>query len=147
MKKITGVLLSVLALLVIAGCSSTATATPAAIQGNNPYAPQPGDDALREDTIQIDSASLAIRESQPPQVSLNIDYFPPTPCHKLRVVVNQPDAQNRMDIKAYTVVEKDKPCNLMALATPLHVSLDLGKFPTGHYSIWLNDEKIDEFDA
>jgi len=35
----------------------------------------------------------------------------------------------------------------MALATPLRASLNLGSFPYGHYSVWLNAVKAGEFDS
>jgi hypothetical protein len=63
------------------------------------------------------------------------------------VEIAQPDSKNRIDITAYAVAEKDKPCALMALATPLQASLNLGSFPSGHYSLWLNGVKVDEFDS
>lgn len=147
MRIFNRILLFGLAALLFAACSPGTTATAASIQIDNPYAPQAGDDALRGDVIRIDSSSLNVAESQPPQVTLDFAYFPPTPCHQLRVTANQPDAQNRINVKAYTVVEKDKPCNLMALATPLQASLSFSGFPKGHYSLWLNDSKVGEFDS
>jgi len=50
-------------------------------------------------------------------------------------------------LKAYAVAEKDKPCTLMALATPLQASLNLGNFPHGHYFVELNGNQIGEFDS
>ena len=60
--------------------------------------------------------------------------------------MGQPDAHNRIDIQAYTVAEKDKACSMMALATPLQASLNLGSFPQGHYSVWLNNARVGEFE-
>ncbi len=97
--------------------------------------------------VTIDSASLSLAGTKPERVTLSFAYFPPTPCYQLRVEVSQPDAQNRIDVSAYGVAEKDKACTLMALATPLQASLDLGSFPQGHYSLWLNGVQVGEFDA
>ncbi len=144
MKTFNRILLFGLAVLLFVACSPRATAAPASIQVDNPYAPQAGDDALKGDDIRIDSSSLNAANSQ---ITLNFAYFPPTPCHQLRVVVAQPDAQNRINVKAYTVVEKDKPCTLMALATPQQASLNLNSIPKGHYSLWLNDNQVGEFDS
>ena len=116
-------------------------------QVNNPYAPQSGDGSMLRGDVRIDSASLSVAESQPPQVTLNFAYFPPTPCFQLRAEVNPPDAQNHINISAYAVAEKDKACTLMALATPLKASLALGSFPKGHYEVWLNNSKVGEFDS
>jgi hypothetical protein len=35
----------------------------------------------------------------------------------------------------------------MALATPLQASLTLSGFSTGHYSLWLNDQQVGEFNS
>ena len=101
---------------------------------------------LRGD-VRIDSASVNVAESNPPQVTLNFAYFPPTPCFQLRAEVNPTDAQNHINISAYAVAEKDKACTLMALATPLKASLPLGTYPKGHYEVWLNGSKVGEFDS
>jgi len=61
--------------------------------------------------------------------------------------VSQPNAQKRIDMTAFAVAEKDKPCSLMALATPLQAGLHLGTYPPGHYRIWLNGTEIGEFDS
>ena len=147
MRTTNRIVLFVLAVMLVTACSLQATPIPPVFQGDNPYAPQASDNAMMSDTIRIDSAALNLAKSQPPQVTLNFAYFQPTPCCQLRVEISQPDSQNRVNISAYAVAEKDKPCALMALATPLQASLNLGSFPSGHYSLWLNDVKVDEFDS
>ena len=97
--------------------------------------------------VRIASSSIKLAESQPVQVMLDFAYFPTTPCYSLRVETSQPDAQKRINVTAYGVAEKDKACTLMALATPLQASLNLGTFPKGHYSVWLNGAKVGEFDS
>jgi len=72
--------------------------------------------------------------------------FPPTPCYQLRMEVRGPGEQNQIQLKAYGVAEKDKPCTLMALATPLQANLNLGSLPKGHYTMILNDNQIGEVD-
>ena len=146
MKTFKCISLFVLLITVLTACGPKPTDTPV-FQGNNPYAPQAGDSELMRGEITIDSASLSLTKSQPPQVMLNSAYFQPTPCYQLRVEVSGPDAQNRMDVTAYAVAEKDKPCTLMPLATPLQASLNLGSFPSGHYSVWLNGSQVGEFDS
>jgi len=151
----------VMAVALLSACGPAATPVPPLVTHNdppavkpapdshveNPYAPQPGDVVMMRGELTIDSASLILTMSMPPQVTLKFAYLEPTPCYKLRVAVSQPDAQNRINISAYAVAEKDKPCALMALATDLQASLSLGSFPKGHYSVWLNGVKVDEFDS
>ncbi len=146
MKQFARIFLFVLVVMMFAACSPNATATPV-FQGNNPYAPQLGDSNLMTGDIRIDSATIALAKSEPPQVMVNFAYFQPTPCFKLRVEVNAPDSHNQIALKAYAVAEKNKACTLMALATPLQASLNLGSFPKGHYTVTLNGNQIGEFDS
>ena len=147
MKTCDRILLTALSAILFTACTSTATATPPAPSGNNPYAVQPGDGSMVRGDVNIASSSIKLAESQPVQVMLDFGYFPPTPCYSLRVETSQPDAQKRININAYGVAEKDKACTLMALATPLQANLNLGTFPKGHYSVWLNGTKVGEFDS
>ena len=148
MKTLNSILLFLLIMLLVAACAPQATATETHVfQGDNPYAPQPGDSELMVGDITVDSSSVALAKSQPPQVMVNFAYFQPIPCYQLRVEVSGPDGQNQISLKAYAVAEKDKPCTLMALATPLQASLNLGSFPGGHYTITLNGDQIGEFDS
>ncbi|MGE5463135.1 MAG: hypothetical protein ACM3PS_07260 [Syntrophothermus sp.] len=146
MKPFKSILLSVILIAVLNACGSQAQATPFALKFDNPYAPQAGDSNLMAGDIKVDSASVSLAESQPQQVMVQINYFPPTPCYQLRVEASGPDAQNQINLKAYGVAEKDKPCTLMALATPQQASLNLGSLPKGHYTILLNGDQIGEID-
>jgi len=146
MKYIHRITFFVLVLALVAACTPKASSTPV-FPGQNPYAPQASDSNLMADDITVASASIVLAESQPPQVTVNFAYFQPTPCFQLRVEISAPDANNKISLKAYAVAEKDKPCALMALATPLDASLNLGSFPSGHYFVILNGSQIGEFDS
>jgi hypothetical protein len=145
MKTFRPIVLFVMLVMLVSACGSKAT--PAPLHFENPYAPQPGDSNLMAGEIKIDSSSVFLAESQPPQVMVNFAYFPPTPCYKLRVEVTGTSKQNQINLKAYAVAEKDKPCTLMALSTPLQASLNLGSVPKGHYTVFLNGDQIGEFDS
>jgi hypothetical protein len=136
----------VIAALLFTACAPKATETPI-FQGENPYAPQAGDSNLMAGDITVDSASVFMAKSQPPQLMVNFAYFQPTPCYQLRVEVSNPDVQNQIHLKAYALAEKDMPCSLMALSTPLQANLNLGSLPKGHYTIVLNGDQIGEFDS
>jgi len=146
MKPFRSILLSVILIAVLSACGSQAQATPFTLKFDNPYAPQPGDKDLMAGDIKVDSASVFLGESQPAQVMVQINYFPPTPCYQLRIEPSGPDAQNQINLKAYAVAEKDKPCTLMALSTPQQASLNLGSLPKGHYTVLLNGDQIGEID-
>ena len=146
MKPLKNILLFTLAIVLLTACGPKATETPV-FQGNNPYTPQASDSDLMAGDITVDSSSVFLAKSQPPQVMVNFAYFQPTPCYQLRVEISEPDSDHRINLKAYAVAEKDKACALMALATPLQANLNLGSFPSGHYTIVLNDNQIGEFDS
>ena len=146
MKTIKRNLILILVIVLLSACGAKAAATPV-FQDDNPYASQAGDSAMMTGDIKIDSSSVALAKSQPPQVMVNFAYFQPTPCYKLRVEIAQPDSKNQIALTAYAVTEKNKACTLMALATPLQASLNLGSFPSGHYFVLLNGNQIGEFDS
>ena len=147
MKTFTRILTFVFAAMLFTACSPRLTSTPPVFQYDNPYAPQTADSELMAGDITIDSSSVFLSKSQPPQLMVNFAYFQPTPCYQLRVEINGPDSENHIALKAYAVAEKDTACTLMALATPLQASFNLGNFPSGHYIVFLNDNQIAEFDS
>lgn len=111
----------------------------------NPLFPQPGDSALAKSKAFVQEASLLIRESFPPQISLNIKGELPTPCHQLRADVGEPTSDNRINIEVYSVVNPDLMCT--QVTKPFEENVDLGTFPSGHYSVFVNDEPAGEFDS
>lgn len=111
----------------------------------NPLAPKPGDENLMRGEIFLQEASLIIRESFPPQVSLTFRGDLPTPCHELRAVVNSPDGENKIIVEAYSVVDPDMLC--AQVLQSFEESIDLGNFPSGHYTVWINGEMAGEFDT
>jgi hypothetical protein len=117
MKSLKSIFALLFVHLILSACG--AKATPFALQFDNPYAPQSGDSNLMAGDITVDSASVFMAKSQPPQLMVNFAYFQPTPCDQLRVEVSGPNDQKQISLKAYAVAEKDKPCTLMALSTPL----------------------------
>jgi len=139
--------LLLISVLLSACGAKVSAATPFTLHFDNPYAPQGGDSNLMVGDIKVDSASVSIAKSQPPQLMVNFAYFQPTPCYQLRLEVSNPNEQNQINLKAYAVAERDKPCTLMALATPLQASLKLGSLSKGHYTIFLNGTQIGEFDS
>jgi hypothetical protein len=145
MKPFRNVVALLFVVVFVSACG--AKATPVAFQFDNPYSVQAGDRDLMAGDITVDSASVFMAESQPPQLMVNFAYFQPTPCYQLRVEVSDPDDQNQINLKAHAVAEKDKPCALMALSTPLQASLNLGSLPKGHYAVRLNGNQIGEFDS
>jgi len=148
-KQIARPLVCLIMIALLAACvtANASTPAPAPTLGNNPYSPQPGDDGLVRDTVQLVKAETKNVGGSPAQIDLNISYFLPTPCHQFRITVNQLGIDGKVNIDMYSLMIKDHPCTLMALSTPLQASLTLGSFPPGHYTVWINGTKAAEFDA
>jgi hypothetical protein len=111
----------------------------------SPFAPKPGDDQLNRGEAFIDEASLLIRESFPPQIALSIRGSLPTPCHELRAEIEPPDPENKIEVDLYSVVDPDTIC--VQVLEPFEEQIELGTFPSGHYTVWVNGEQIGEFDS
>lgn len=147
--------ISIIALL--SACAPAATEAPVSppdmpVDSNTPpnglpplYAPRPGDDKLTRGGVYLDSTDLLVMESYPPQFMLMLKGNLPTPCHELRVVSSEPDAENRINLEVYSVADPDAVC-IMVLQ-PFEQNIPLGSFPPGHYTIWVNGEQAAEFDA
>jgi hypothetical protein len=111
----------------------------------NPYAPQPTDKDLTRGTVYLKKVDLPIRESFPPQVSLVLQGELPTPCNQLRVEMREPDAENKIMVDVYSVVDPDQIC--AQVLEPFEAAIDLGTFPSGHYTVWVNGQMAGEFDT
>jgi hypothetical protein len=111
----------------------------------NLFAPQPGDAALTRGTAFINEASLIIRESFPPQISLMLSGDLPTPCNQLRAEIHPPDAENKLLVDVYSVTDPNQVC--VQVLEPFEASIDLGTFPNRHYTVWVNGEMAGEFDT
>ena len=107
--------------------------------------PSPGDSNLTRGEVFLDSTELLIMESFPLQFMLMLKGSLPTPCHQLRVAVSPPDAQNKIVVDVYTVVDPNTIC--AQVLEPFEENFPLGSFPTGHYTLWVNGEQIAEFDS
>ena len=109
------------------------------------YAPRAGDDALQRSNAYIDSADILTMESYPLQFAVVLMGNLPTPCHKLRVAYNQPNAENKIELEVYSVADPNAVCAQML--NPFEQNIPLGSFPAGHYTVWVNGEQVGEFDA
>ena len=121
------------------------TDTPAEEPPSMPYAPKPGDAKLTRGHVFIEEKGLVIRESYPPQIALGISGNLPTPCHEIRAEISDPDAENKINVDVYSVVDPNMICT--QVLKPFMENIELGTFPTGHYSVWLNGEMVGEFDS
>ncbi len=111
----------------------------------NPFAGKSGDSKLTRQKAFIQKASLVIRESYPPQISLKLSGELPTPCNHLRAEISEPTTDNKINIDVYSVIDPDMMCT--QIVKPFDESINLGTFPSGHYSVVVNGEAVGEFDS
>ena len=111
------------------------------------FEPQPGDDQLQRDQVylNIENSSLLVRESMPVQVSVTLDGNLSDPCHQLRVVVSQPNAQREINLDVYSVFDPNMMC--IMVIKPFEVTIPLGSFIGGHFTVFINGQRLGEFDA
>jgi hypothetical protein len=111
----------------------------------DPLAPLPDDKQLTRGNAFVQESGLLIRESYPPQIALSVSGELPTPCHQLRIAVPTPDPDNKIAVEVYSVVNPDMMCT--QVLKPFQEQVELGSFPSGHYSVWVNGELVGEFDS
>jgi hypothetical protein len=133
-----------LAILFLTACGTDVSET-RVFEGRNPYGPRSGDSDLLAEDIDTEWSRVFTAKSRPPQLLVSFTYFPPTTCHKLRVEVSKPNAENQIILKAYVVAAKDQDCATVVLEDPLLATLNLGSFPEGLYTVVLNGDQIGEF--
>jgi len=110
-----------------------------------PFSPNPSDTKLERGNVFISESGLMIRESYPVQIALVLSGELPTPCHQLRVHINPPDAENKIQVEVYTVF--DPTMNCIQVLKPFQENVELGTFPSGHYTVWVNESQVGEFDS
>jgi len=109
------------------------------------YAPRPGDEVLERGEVFLGSTEILTMESYPLQFAVILNGDLPTPCHELRVATHEPDTQNRIKLEAYSLSDPNAVC--AQVLEPFEQNVNLGSFPSGHYTLWVNDRQVGEFDA
>jgi hypothetical protein len=61
------------------------------------------------------------------------------------VEIDPPDAENKIFVDVYSVTDPNQVC--VQVLKPFEASIDLGTFPSGHYTVWVNGEMAGEFDT
>ena len=106
-----------------------------------------GDDdgELLRGPVYVDEAELAILESFPVQVELVIRGALPTPCARLEWTAEPPDEQGRILVEAYSLQDTALAC--IQVLQDMEERLPIGSYSEGSYSVWLNGERVGEFDV
>jgi hypothetical protein len=106
------------------------------------YEPQPGDEKLMQGKVFLDNIQILALDSFPPQFRLSLSGNLPTPCHKLRVKVNPPDADKKIQVEVYSVFDPAEMC--IQMLEPLRASVPLQGFPSGTYQVLVNSRPTGE---
>jgi len=140
-----------LLIISITGCSlipggTKPTPTPIPSIPPSGYEPQPGDEKLKHDQVFLDLANS--RFTPPPvtpfsKVEIILQGNLPDPCHSLRVVVTPPDANNVINLDAYSVVDPGVAC--ITVLKPFAATIPLGDYPDGEYTVMVNGERLGLF--
>ena len=139
-------LLVILLVAFLVACASAKSPGPT-LQIANSSTPQTGDGTMVRGNVEIVKTELLPLGSVPSKFTLKISFFLPTPCDQYRIVVDQPTADNRINVEVYSLMPQGKVCTLMRLNTPTEAKLILGNLSSGHYTIWVNGAKALEVDA
>ena len=124
---------------------------PADSPGGPPVVPLPEpvivapSDNMHRGNVYINSAGLAIMESFPIQVMLNLQGDLPTPCNQFRAVVAEPNQKNEIHVEVYSEVPQDKACIQVLEPFEENVSIPMDGQPDGAYSVWVNGVLAGEF--
>lgn len=108
----------------------------------NSLDPKPGDGNLVRGPVYLRETQIYVLESYPMQVRLELKGDLPTPCHQLRAGVSEPDSQDRIHVELYSLVEPDLAC--IQVLEPFEVTVSLGSFTGGSYTVWVNGEQLEE---
>jgi hypothetical protein len=111
----------------------------------NQYLPQPSDLNLIRGDAYVTLSEILIMESMPLQFSLYLKGSLPNPCSLLRISPNPPDAENRINVEVYSLVDPAQVC--VQTTKDYDVSFPLGSYPSGHYILLVNGNQVTEFDA
>jgi hypothetical protein len=89
-------------------------------------------------------AELGFDPSYPLQFLLYISGDLPDPCHELRMKVDRPEGDGRVDVQFYSLRDPDMMC--IQVLQPFDFEFPL-QFPAGSYQLYLNGELIAEFEG
>jgi hypothetical protein len=138
--------------LTISACAAQPTPAPAPTesspfvikQEDNPYAPVPGDVGRKRGEVILTSTNLSERPDLTPlQNELHILGSMPSTCSELRVVINPPNDTYQVFVEVYSVVDPIVKCD--NVFQQFNVTVLLGIYSAGRYTIWINDGYVGDF--
>lgn len=74
------------------------------------------------------------------QVTLLLRGNLPTPCHQLRVLISKADAEKKIFIDVFSVVDPESVC--VQVLAPFEEEVPLGAFAVEEYTFWVDGERV-----
>ena len=116
---------------------------PAGGTSTSPLDPIPGEETMKRGEATIAESDVLLLESYPVQVMLNLKGTLSTPCHHLRAKINPPDSENRIQVEVYSLYDPSEIC--IQVLQEYETNIPLGSYPSGSYTVWVNEEQVGEF--
>jgi len=82
--------------------------------------------------VYLESATVEMQ----PEAVLVLSGSLPTPCHRLQVDIQPPDAENRIHVQLSSRSDPDVMCT--QVLAPFTERISLGDLPSGTYQVWVN---------
>ena len=155
-KLVTGILVLFIAAALLAGCGSPQSeqtvAPPAgemppeqggggkAILTSQEWMPQPGDKTMTRGEVIIEESGVLPSTGDTAGYSLYLSGTLPTPCHKLRVVVSEPDVQGQITVEVYSVADPNEMC--VQVLGPFAAEVPLPAYLEGETTVVVNGQPL-----
>lgn len=107
---------------------------------DNPFAPVSADKKWVSSKAYLEFSEVVVKNKK---VSLALAGSLPTPCHKLRVLIPDPNEDNQIQVEVYSVANPDEVC--VQVLAPFEAEIALDAFEEGEYTVWVNGEEIGDF--
>jgi len=139
-------IISLFLVSILSACAALSAQTPTSTVGapfvikqeENPYEPRPEDVNMKQDDITITSLSLSERyDLTPLRAELHILGSMPNVCSELRIKVNSPTNEYKINIEAYGVSDLKLKCE--NVFQQFNTTILLGVYSAGQYTVWVND--------
>jgi hypothetical protein len=140
------------AILFLSACTSAPTPDPTATASlpyritleENPYAPRTSDLGKQIAGVTLTSINLSERlDLDPSRVVVGFLGLMPSVCNELRIDTQPPDNQFRIFIEVYSLHDPNLSCD--RVFQQFEVSIMLGTYSRGRYTIWVNENLIGDF--
>jgi hypothetical protein len=94
----------------------------------------------------LKSANLVVQGQGSRQIFAAVSGSLPTPCNPLRTDVTEPDSAGNIFVSVYSVSDSNKVCVQVIRDFQIKVDLKMDGIPAGKYTVWVNGEKIGNFE-